>query len=287
MAEPDLAALQHWTLRHIVGDGLPPDPDPPAGGGQPGAAEFIHGSPRLGPAQRLAIYARSYRLRLVECLREEFPTLRLLVGDQVFDLFAGAYLAACPSTSYSLYRIGTAFVDFLAATRPAHSGGPGTLDAIPASLARLERAISEAQRAVGTENMSDADLVPHPLLPPAPGLRLRLPDTVTLLRLDFDFSDALACARRGERPVQPPARDVCVAVARCRYRVRVHTLEPARFAWLQAIGPQGADGWAAAARVAPAAIADLLAWLPLAAAAGLVVPAQAVPPCNRMASSLR
>ena len=52
--------------------------------------------------------------------------------------------------------------------------------------------------------------------------RLRLPDTVRLLHLEFNFAAALAAAARGARPDQPPVRETWVAVARCRYQVRAH-----------------------------------------------------------------
>ena len=61
-------------------------------------AERIAGDDRLAAGDRLAIYARAYRARLVETLRGEYPALRLLVGDTVFDLFAADYVAASPPT---------------------------------------------------------------------------------------------------------------------------------------------------------------------------------------------
>lgn len=45
----------------------------------------------MAPA-RLDIYARGYVLRLLECLRAEFPILLALVGDQVFEMFASSYV---------------------------------------------------------------------------------------------------------------------------------------------------------------------------------------------------
>lgn len=153
----DLGRLQHWLQHRIVGDAAPPPELPPVG------EPDIRGSAAFPARQRLAVYAQSYALRLIECLREEFPVLRLLVGDQVFDLFAGAYIAAQPSRSYSLYGLGAGFADFLEATRPAGTG-PASLEAIPASLARLERAMAEAQRAVGTEALPGGDLPIETLL---------------------------------------------------------------------------------------------------------------------------
>ena len=271
-ADAELSRLQHWLLRQIVGDAAP-HAHKDAVVASPN--EIVRGSATLSARQRLAIYAHSYTLRLIECLREEFPALRLFVGDQVFDLFAGAYIADRPSQSYSLYGLGAGFADFLEATRPPGSGGQ-SLDAIPANLARLERAFAESQRAVGTEASPASAFPDETLLHLVPNLRWRLPDTTRLLRLDFDFSETLDAARRGDQPLVPPACEAGVAVARHRYRVRVHPLTPRRYAWLQAIGYDGAamqEAVAAAASTlnadAGAVAADLLIWLPDAARSSL------------------
>ena len=202
----------------------------------PDVREAVRGSADLPPEARLHIYARGYGLRLTECLRADFPVLHAMVGPQVFNLFATAYLTKHRSRSPSLFELGAGFADYLEATRPAEGAGRGTLEAIPASLARLERAMSEVSRAPGPETERNYAPMTPAILLLTPGVRLRLPDTVKLLRLDFDFTAAVAAAERGERPAQPPAQEVCVAVARSHYRVDVHTLEPARFAWLEALG---------------------------------------------------
>ncbi|MFN3387691.1 MAG: putative DNA-binding domain-containing protein [Allosphingosinicella sp.] len=237
------------------------------------AAALVAGDDRLGAADRLGIYARGYRMRLLECLRADFPALRLLVGDTAFDLFAEDYIAANPPRARSLYGFGAGFADHLAARQPPEAAAPGSLLAAPAQLARLERARSEAQRARGVER----DAVPLGAdLAFLPGARLRRPDSAFLLGLDFDFGALLAAAERGEPGGMPPAVPSLVAVARSGWRVRVHRLDAWRFAFLEALGPAGAEVQAAAAAAAAqsgrgtrALLADLAAWLPAAGAAGL------------------
>jgi hypothetical protein len=278
MAEPDLATLQHWMQSRVVADALPREAASP--GSALNIRETIRGSAALPPEARLHIYSRGYVLRLIECLRADFPVLHAMVGPQVFDLFATAYLTQHRSRSPSLFELGAGFADYLEATRPPQGAGRGTLEAIPASLARLERAMSEVSRAPGPETQRNYALMTPAILLLAPGVRLRLPETVKLLRLDFDFTATIAAADRGERPAQPPAQEVCVAVARSHYRVRVHTLEPARFAWLETLGYAGADVLEAVAHAreiagdaADGLGADLLTWLPIAVQAGLVTQA--------------
>jgi len=272
LAELGLAELQAWLQGRITAGvwDLPEDP-----GAGPLAAQVVAGEGPLAPRARLAIYAKSYGLRLAECLRAEFPVLAAMVGPEVFNLFAGAYLGAHPSRSPSLYDLGAGFAGYLAATRPPGADGP--LAALPADLARLERAIAESGRAAGLEG--------EPQRPPLDPLlllqatRLRTPATLRLLRLGFDFTDALAAQRAGERPVPPPAQPTLVAVARRRYAVRTHVLEPWAFAWLEALTLHDGDVSAATRLAADACarstselLASLLVWLPVAAEAGFVTP---------------
>jgi hypothetical protein len=231
----------------------------------------IAGDERLGAEGRFAIYSGGYRHRLLETLRDDFPALRLLVGETVFELFARSYIAAHPPRHFSLYDYGAGFAGHLEATRPAEGGGP--LAALPAAVARLERARSEIQRAEGTER--HASLLADAAM--RPGLRLRLPDSVRLLRLDFDLLPLIAASESGGDAIMPEPGECLIAVVRSGYRVRQHRLEPWRHAWLEALGADGADAYSAAAAAAVrsgrevgALIADLVLWLPAAASAGLV-----------------
>lgn len=260
-----LAELQAWMLDGIL-----------AGGADRGAVRArVVGDERLGPEGRFAIYAGGYRSRLLEALRDDYPALRLLVGETVFDLFAQGYVAAHPPRHFSLYDYGAGFADHLEATRPA-DGGP--LAALPAAVARLERARSEAQRAAGTERHGR----PLPMADSAmlPGLRLRLPGSARLLRLEFDPLPLIEASEKGGEPVVPVPGESLIAVARSNYRVRQHRLEPWRHAWLEALGHEGGEVYRAAAAAARrsgreggALLADVILWLPTAASLGLVAPA--------------
>jgi hypothetical protein len=114
MAEPDLGVLQRWMLSAVttpggVDEGVRVARDRFA----LDVAETVKGSNRLSAHARLAIYARGYVLRLLECLRAEFPILLALVGDQVFEMFASSYVWTRPSRSPSLYDLGAGFAEFL------------------------------------------------------------------------------------------------------------------------------------------------------------------------------
>jgi hypothetical protein len=264
--EDELAELQGWMLASIV-----------AGSATREAVRArIDGDDRLGPEGRFAIYAGGYRSRLSETLRDEYPALRLLVGETVFDLFATRYIASRPPRHFSLYDYGAGFADHLEATRPKEGGGP--LTALPACVARLERARAEVQRAEGLERGRSAPLMADAAM--LPGLRLKLPDSVRLLRPGFDLLPLIEASDQGGKAVVPEPGESPVAVARSHYRVRLHRLEPWHHAWLEALGPDGAEVHAAAAAAARASgrdggalLADLVLWLPAAGSVGLVTAA--------------
>jgi len=277
MSGPDLAALQTWMQGRVMAG--PWQIDTPGADGV-AAGTLIVTSDALSAEARLGIYATSYVQRLAECLRTEFPLLRALIGDQVFNLFAGGYLSARPSSSTSLYDLGAGFADYLAATRPQPSSGPGTPEALPENLARLERALAEAEREAGVEDAA-ADAIDVIALLHDPDARLRTPPSLRLLRLEFDFSGTLASARDGQRPPMPTPHTWLVAVARSEYRVRAHTQEPWEFAFLAALGESGVELHAASQAAARASgrdqgaiLASLLMWLPLAVAAGFAAVAR-------------
>lgn len=275
VTDTDLGVLQRWMLSAVT----------TPGGVREGVrlardryaldtADAVKGSNRLSAHERLEIYARGYVLRLLECLRAEFPILLALVGDQVFEMFASSYVWTKPSRSPSLYGLGAGFAAFLEATRPA--SGPESLEALPANLAALERARAEAFRARGLEN-DQAHHAADVFTLMLSGASLRLPESAKILSLAFDFSDAIAAVHRGETPEVPQAKPTRYAIARSRYRVSVHVLQPWQFAFLDACGAKGLPLQAACDAVGQATgretadiQADLLLWLPAALEAGMV-----------------
>ncbi|MBI3715389.1 MAG: putative DNA-binding domain-containing protein [Betaproteobacteria bacterium] len=65
----------------------------------PGIEGSIRSGPRVDAAARLAIYANAYCSRLTEVLDADYPALRALAGDALFQTIALAYIAAHPSDS--------------------------------------------------------------------------------------------------------------------------------------------------------------------------------------------
>ena len=71
----------------------------------------------LDAGARIAIYADMYRARLVDVLREDFPRVCAILGDDAFRAVAGRYLARHPSTQPSVRHLGRGFAGYLATER--------------------------------------------------------------------------------------------------------------------------------------------------------------------------
>ena len=77
------------------------------------ASDFIKPNDRLTSFQRLEIYNRTYWYRVLDCLYDDFPGLRSLLGEKKFHAFTRAYLAKHPSISWTLRDLGSRLVQFI------------------------------------------------------------------------------------------------------------------------------------------------------------------------------
>lgn len=122
-----LPELQAAFLRAVAGG----DRVDAAGGFDDLSAEIAARDP-LAPRERVQIYARMYRARLVDALAEDYPRVAAVLGPQRFHDVAHAYVSATPSRRPSLRWFGAHFPEFIATSAVE----PEFL----ADLARLERA---------------------------------------------------------------------------------------------------------------------------------------------------
>jgi len=75
----------------------------------------------MGPPvadERLAIYWRAYRLRLVETLHSMFPRLLRALGEPLFNDFAMEFIRREPPRGWTLERLAETFPRYLAETKP-------------------------------------------------------------------------------------------------------------------------------------------------------------------------
>jgi hypothetical protein len=105
------------------------------GAGGHAAEDLFVGSTELDAASRIGIYADMFVWRQLDCLRDDFPKLATVMGDEAFDALATAYLAEHPSRDPSLAKLGQHLPGFLV----RHAGERADL----ADLATLEWARTE------------------------------------------------------------------------------------------------------------------------------------------------
>ncbi|MET1256473.1 DNA-binding domain-containing protein [Aliikangiella maris] len=116
--------------------------------------EAIRIRPGVNPYRRLDVYAAGYVMRLLDCLKSEFPLLMQFMGEDIFETFAKAYIVSIPSENWSLYSLGEKFSDFLKDTQPNFSCldlEQAAFIELPAQIAKYERARAEVALAKGLE----------------------------------------------------------------------------------------------------------------------------------------
>jgi len=210
------------------------------------AAEFIKPNDRLTSFERLQLYNQMYWYRLLEAIRDDAPGLRAVLGEAVFERLAKAYLADCPSQSFTLRNLSSRLAGYIRAhprlTAP-HTG-------LAIEVARFEWAqtvaFDEAARPVlAAEALAAA---------PPSRLRLGLQPYITLLELRHPIDTFVISVKRRDvlraeasnAPESPAARRqlrvrrprpgrVWVAVHRHHNRLFYKRLEPAAFGILQAL----------------------------------------------------
>jgi Putative DNA-binding domain len=230
------------------------------------AAEFIKPNDRLSSFERLEIYNRQYWFRVLDCLYDDYPGLRAVVGERKFIKLITAYLARYPSDSYTLRDLGNRLEQFLQ-EEPQWSA--------PRQELALDMARFEWAQIVAFDGPSKPPVSPDDILDTTPSkLRLGLQPYVSLLELDYAVDDFLIAVKkrdsdalRGEasnavqpapktakrcKPIRLPKREkIYLAVHRHDNMLYYKRLDPEGFAILGALS-RGATVEAASAEAVTA-----------------------------------
>ena len=215
--------------------------------------EVVLPSRTLAPAERVEIYQRMYLLRMEEALEVDYPALKHFLGARGFRDLVRDYVAAFPSRSYTLNRLGDHLPGFvLEASRVRHRG-------FCHDLARLELAMTEVFDEAETPALS-AEAVAAMPVDAWPSARLRPIAAFRLLELRYPVGAYVRSMRDGARRRPRPRRqDGWLAVYRRSYGV--HRLELSRPAHrllsdLASGVPLGDAVSAAARRRGPSAVGE-------------------------------
>src|SRR5271165_3681360 len=103
-----------------------------------GIVDGVRSDVRVSAEQRLAIYERAYRLRLLEALHTDYPGLHALAGDDEFDAIGRAFIDVQPSRFYNLRWYGGDLPGFLRSAESFREYG------VLAEMADFEWALSTA-----------------------------------------------------------------------------------------------------------------------------------------------
>jgi hypothetical protein len=211
------------------------------------ANELVKPNDRLTATERLDIYHRQYWYRILDSFGEDFPGLNAVLGERAFKRLAAAYLADCPSQSFTLRNLGSRLEGWLS----GHPEFAGKNLALALDTIRLEWAHIEA-----FDNAARKALGPEDLLELGPDLAVALQPHIGLLELQYPVDElrikmsahseerGAASNAVGERSprhmvrryARLKPRQIFLAVHRVEFTVYYRRLEADEFRLLRAIG---------------------------------------------------
>ena len=157
------------------------------------ASEFIKPNDRLSSFERLEIYNRQYWFRVLDCLYDDYPGLRTVMGERKFMKLATAYLSRYPSNSHTLRDLGNRLEQFLR-EEPYWSA--------PREELALDMARFEWAQVVAFDGPCKAPITPDEILDTPPSkLQLGLQPYLSLLELNFAVDEFLVAVKKQEADV--------------------------------------------------------------------------------------
>jgi hypothetical protein len=157
------------------------------------AESFIKPNDRLSSFERLEIYNRVYWFRLLDCLYDDYPGLRAVMGGPKFMKLITAYLAKYPSVSFTLRNLGRRLEQFIC--EEPQWAAPD--DEVALDMVRFEWA-----QVVAFDEGAKPSITPDDVLDTKPEtLRLGLQPYLSILQLDFAVDEFLIAVKKSESDV--------------------------------------------------------------------------------------
>jgi hypothetical protein len=230
-------------------------------GEQPEVDAVFRGTAELPARARVQIYTDMVLWRQIDVLREDFPKLAKLLGDDEFATLAEAYVRRWPSEFPSLVRLGRKLAEFI------RSCEDGTRRPDLADLAALEWARAEIFEEADALPVDPDALRVHPNFAAA---RLELIPALRRLTLEYDAAALWRALEDGEAAPEPEHATTCVVAWRPSGPEDwqpLHTTVEADEAQALALAANGAplgavcEAFAGRAQPAEAAFNALSSWL--------------------------
>ena len=174
-----------------------------------------------GQPARLHIYGDAYRIRLGLALKENYPVLASVLGDDGFADLAREFLRARPSTTPSIRWFGAALTDY--AAQEVHAlPHPALID-----LIRMEWALNTAFDAADSEPLTVAEMLT--LSPETwPSLRFEVHPSLRLLQLSWNVEPlwTVLSADKNAETAPPEAYEHHLLIWRIAHRTQWRSVEP-------------------------------------------------------------
>ena len=157
------------------------------------ADTFIKPNDRLTSFDRLEIYNRVYWFRVLDCLYDDYPGLRGILGEGKFMNLITAYLAKYPSASFTLRNLGSRLEQFLR-EEPRWVA--------PDRELALDMVRFEWAQVVAFDDAAKPAVTPDDILEARPDkLRLGLQPYLSLLELNYEVDEFLMAVKKNDAAV--------------------------------------------------------------------------------------
>ena len=152
---------------------------------------------RLTSLERIEIYNKQYWFRLLDCLYDDYPGLRAILGEKQVPQASHRLSGQYPSRSFTLRNLGSRLVEFLQ-ERPELTA--------PRQKMCLDMASFEWAQVVAFDGPAKPPLTPDDLLGRDPAkLRLGLQPYLTLLELSYPLDEFVISVKKQESSLRSEA----------------------------------------------------------------------------------
>jgi hypothetical protein len=192
------------------------------------AQGLVRGNRRLSAVERLDVYADMYFYRIRDCLAEDFPAVRHVIGQETFHNLVTDYLIVRPPSHFSLRNAGQYLPTFLC------DHGLSRRWPFLSDLALLEWSIIEAFDAPDATPLGAAALRDLPV-EDWPEARFTLMPSLQILHVGWPVHDVWQQTQLGESISAPTPQRTAIRVWRQNLRVFHRAMDAVETAALDAV----------------------------------------------------